>query len=66
MRSLIWSLFLFAATGVVATISNLLEDQHLVNRQSNASSLNATLEEILEDIEEAATSSDPCGVCQVR
>lgn len=48
--------------GLVAGSSNFQDGPNLVERQVNASSLNATLLEILTDVEEAKTCSD-CEAC---
>lgn len=58
MRLLIVWLLSLVASSFAAGDFVFHEENHLVQRQVNASSLNATLLEILTDVEEAKTCND--------
>jgi hypothetical protein len=62
MRWPIIGLFSLAAAGLVAGNSLHQDVTHMVERQANSSSLNATLLQIFEDIEEA-TNCNECEAC---
>jgi hypothetical protein len=62
MRWPIIGLFSLAAAGLVAGNSLHQDVKHMVERQANSSSLNATLLQIFEDIEEA-TNCNECEAC---
>ena len=62
MRLPIVGLLSLAVAGLVAGSSLYQDVTHIVERQANASSLNATLLQIFEDIDEAKTCND-CEAC---
>jgi hypothetical protein len=65
MRLPIVGLLSLAVAGLVAGSSLDQDVTHIVERQANASSLNATLLQIFEDIKEAKTCKD-CEACYNR
>ena len=65
MRLPIVGLLSLAVAGLVAGSSLYQDVTHIVERQANASSLNATLLQLFEDIDEAKTCND-CEACYTR
>jgi hypothetical protein len=65
MRLAIIGLLSLAVAGLVAGRSLFQDATNIVERQANTSSLNATLLQIFEDIEEAKTCND-CEACYNR